>query len=43
VLRRVADDFAAMRATPGAHVADLARLLEILAGPEAALRLLDAT
>jgi hypothetical protein len=30
-----------MRAVPGANAADLARLMEILAGPEAASRLLD--
>ena len=39
--RRMVDAFAAMRAAPGANPADLARLTEILAGPEAALRLLD--
>ncbi|MBR0661381.1 hypothetical protein [Neoroseomonas oryzicola] len=40
-LRRVTDAFGALRAAPGANPADLARLTEILAGPEAALRLLD--
>ncbi len=39
--RRVVDAFGALRAAPGANRADLARLTEILAGPEAALRLLD--
>lgn len=39
--RRILDAFTAMRARPGASPADLARLAEILAGPEAALRLLD--
>ncbi|HWT10753.1 MAG TPA: hypothetical protein VN329_16410, partial [Roseomonas sp.] len=39
--RRIVDAFATMRAAPGANPADLARLTEILAGPEAALRLLD--
>lgn len=40
-LRRIIDSFTALRAAPGASPADLARLAEILAGPEAALRLLD--
>lgn len=40
-VRRLADGFAGLRAAPGANLADLARLTEILAGPEAALRLLD--
>ncbi|GGJ09502.1 hypothetical protein GCM10011320_15620 [Neoroseomonas lacus] len=42
VLRRIVDGFGMMRAAPGANPADLASLTEILAGPEAALRLLDA-
>jgi len=41
-LRQVTDRLAALRATPGANPADAVRLVEILAGPEAALRLLDA-
>lgn len=41
-LRKVTDAFAALRGAPDASPADLARLTEILAGPEAALRLLDA-
>lgn len=41
-LRRITDAFQALSATPGTSRADLARLTEILAGPEAALRLLDA-
>lgn len=40
-LRRVMDQLAALRAAPGANPADAVRLVEILAGPEAALRLLD--
>jgi hypothetical protein len=40
-LRRVTDSFAALRDRPDANAADLARLTEILAGPEAALKLLD--
>lgn len=40
-LRRVTDRLAALRAAPGANPADAARLVEILAGAEAALRLLD--
>ena len=40
-LRRMTDAFAAMRAAPDANIADLARLTEILAGPEAAMRLFD--
>lgn len=40
-LRRVTDAFAVLRAAPDACVADLARLTEIVAGPEAALRVLD--
>lgn len=40
--RRIVDAFGALRAAPGANPADLARLTEILAGPEAALRLLDS-
>ncbi len=40
-LRKVTDSFATMRHQPGSNVADLARLTEILAGPEAALKLLD--
>jgi hypothetical protein len=41
-LRQVIDAFGALRDKPGTNLADLARLTEILAGPEAALRLLDA-
>lgn len=43
-LRRITDDLGGLRSAPdsGATPADLARLVEILAGPEAALRLLDA-
>jgi len=37
----VTDGFAALRGRPGVKLADLARLTEILAGPEAALRMLD--
>ncbi|WP_198372432.1 hypothetical protein, partial [Roseomonas rosulenta] len=40
-LRKVTDAFAALRGRPEANPADLARLTEILVGPEAALRLLD--
>jgi hypothetical protein len=40
-LRRVTDAFVALRDQPQASAADLARLTEILAGPEAALKLLD--
>lgn len=40
-LHRVTDSFAALRGRPGVNVADVARLTEILAGPEAALRMLD--
>jgi protein-tyrosine-phosphatase len=40
-LRKVTDAFVALRGQPQAQVADLARLTEILAGPEAALKLLD--
>lgn len=40
-LRRIVDGFDAMRAQPDANPVDLARLTEILAGPEAALRLLE--
>lgn len=40
-LRRILDGFGVLRAGPAANPADLARLAEILAGPEAALRLLD--
>jgi hypothetical protein len=40
-LRGVTDALATLRARPDANLADLARLTEILAGPEAALRLLD--
>lgn len=40
-IRRLADGFAGLSAAPGANRADLARLTEILAGPEAAMRLLD--
>ena len=31
----------ALRAAPGANIADLARLTEIIAGPEAAMRLFE--
>ncbi len=41
-LRRIVETFGAMRRSPDANPADIARLAEILAGPEAALRLLDA-
>jgi hypothetical protein len=40
-LRRVTDAFATLRGRPEASAADLARLTEIMAGPEAALRFLD--
>lgn len=40
-VRRITDAFRALRAAPGANIADLARLTEIIAGPEAAMRLLD--
>lgn len=40
-LRKVTDAFVALRGQPDSNVADLARLTEILAGPEAALKLLD--
>jgi hypothetical protein len=40
-LRRVTDAFGVLRARPEASAADLARLTEIMAGPEAALRFLD--
>lgn len=40
-LRKVTDSFAALRGRPEANPADLARLTEILVGPEAALKLLD--
>jgi hypothetical protein len=39
--RHILDHFAARRGHPGASPADLARLAEIIAGPEAALKLLD--
>ena len=41
-LTRILDKFATLRGAGGASVADLARITEILAGPEAAMRLLDA-
>lgn len=41
--RRIAQSIAELRTAPGANLADLARLTEIIAGPEAALRFLDAT
>lgn len=40
-LRQIVDGFRAMRAGPNSSPADLARLVEILAGSEAALKLLD--
>jgi hypothetical protein len=40
-IRRLGDSLVAMRAAPGANIADLARMAEILAGPEAAMRLLE--
>jgi hypothetical protein len=40
-LRRMTDAFTALRGNPEANRADLARLTEIIAGPEAALRLLE--
>lgn len=40
-LRRVTDTFGTLRGKSGASTADLARLTEILAGPEAALRFLE--
>ena len=40
-LRKVTDSFAALRGRPETNPADLARLTEILVGPEAALKLLD--
>jgi hypothetical protein len=40
-LRKVTDAFVALRGQPDANAADLARLTEILAGPEAALKMLD--
>lgn len=41
VLRRVIDAFAELHTAAEANPADLARLTEILAGPEAAMKLLD--
>ena len=41
-LRRILDGFGTLRRRPGTNPADLARLTEILAGSEAALKLLDA-
>ncbi|MEO3470752.1 hypothetical protein AAFN86_02715 [Roseomonas sp. CAU 1739] len=40
-LRQIADALGATRAAPGSNPADLARLAEILVGPEDALKLLD--
>ena len=40
-VRRMVDQFGALRGAPGTNPADLVRLAEIIAGPEAALRLLD--
>jgi hypothetical protein len=39
---RVTDQIAALRGRPGVNPADLVRMTEILAGPEAAMRLLEA-
>jgi len=39
---RVTDQIAALRGQPGVNPADLVRMAEILAGPEAAMRLLEA-
>jgi len=41
-MHRVTDALAALRAKPACQPMDIVRLTEILAGPEAALRLLDA-
>ena len=40
-MRRITDAFRVLRAAPGANIADLARLTEIIAGPEAAMRLFE--
>lgn len=40
-VRRLTETFAELRAAAAAHPADLARLVEILAGPDEAMKLLD--
>lgn len=40
-VRRITEAFRVLRAAPGANIADLARLTEIIAGPEAAMRLFE--